>query len=66
MVRIADHLAGQYPFGVQLGDAVDNVRYYNQWDDALKLFTLDGIRDTDVIHVIGNHEADDSGNALSP
>lgn len=62
MVRIADHLAGQYPFGVQLGDAVDNVRYYNQWDDALKLFTLDGIRDTDVIHVIGNHEADDSGN----
>ncbi len=62
MGRIADHLAGQYPFGVQLGDAVDNVRYYNQWDDALKLFTLDGIRDTDVIHVIGNHEADDSGN----
>lgn len=61
MVRIADHLAGQYPFGVQLGDAVDNVRYYNQWDDALKLFTLDGIRDTDVLHVIGNHEADDSG-----
>lgn len=62
MGRIADHLAGQYPFGVQLGDAVDNVRYYNQWDDALKLFTLDGIRDTDVLHVIGNHEADDSGN----
>ncbi len=62
MVRIADHLAGQYSFGVQLGDAVDNVRYYNQWDDALKLFTLDGIRDTDVLHVIGNHEADDSGN----
>ena len=62
MGRIANHLAGQYPFGVQLGDAVDNVRYYNQWDDALKLFTLDGIRDTDVIHVIGNHEADDSGN----
>ena len=61
MIRIADHLAGQYPFGVQLGDAVDNVRYYNQWDDALKLFTLDGIRDTDVLHVIGNHEADDSG-----
>ena len=62
MGRIASHLAGQYSFGVQLGDAVDNVRYYNQWDDALKLFTLDGIRDTDVIHVIGNHEADDSGN----
>ena len=62
MNRIADKLAGQYRFGVQLGDAVDNVRYYNQWNDALQLFTLDGIRDTDVLHVIGNHEADDSGN----
>ena len=62
MNRIADKLAGQYHFGVQLGDAVDNVRYYNQWNDALQLFTLDGIRDTDVLHVIGNHEADDSGN----
>ena len=62
MGRIANHLAGQYPFGVQLGDAVDNVRYYNQWEDALSLFTLDGIRNTDMIHVIGNHEADDGGN----
>ena len=62
MSRIAQHLNGQYHFGVQLGDAVDNVRYYNQWQDALELFTLDGIRDTDMIHVIGNHEADDSGN----
>ena len=62
MGRIASCLAGQYHFGVQLGDAVDNVRYYNQWQDALSLFTLDGIRDTDMIHVIGNHEADDSGN----
>ena len=62
MGRIAQYLNGQYHFGVQLGDAVDNVRYYNQWQDALDLFTLDGIRDTDMIHVIGNHEADDSGN----
>ena len=61
MGRIAGCLAGQYHFGVQLGDAVDNVRYYNQWQDALSLFTLDGIRDTDMIHVVGNHEADDSG-----
>lgn len=62
MGRIAQHLNGQYHFGVQLGDAVDNVRYYNQWQDALDLFALDGVRDTDMIHVIGNHEADDSGN----
>ena len=62
MGRIAGCLGGQYHFGVQLGDAVDNVRYYNQWQDALSLFTLDGVRDTDMIHVVGNHEADDSGN----
>ena len=62
MRRITAQLAGRYHFGVQLGDAVDNVRYYNQWQDALDLFTLDGVRDTDMIHVIGNHEADDSGN----
>ena len=62
MGRIAGCLGGQYHFGVQLGDAVDNVRYYNQWEDALSLFTLDGIRNTDMIHVIGNHEADDGGN----
>ena len=62
MGRIAQHLNGRYHFGVQLGDAVDNVRYYNQWQDALDLFALDGVRDTDMIHVIGNHEADDSGN----
>ena len=62
MGRIATQLAGQYHFGIQLGDAVDNVRYYQQWEDALKLFELDGIHDTDILHVIGNHEADDSGN----
>lgn len=43
MGRIATQLAGQYHFGIQLGDAVDNVRYYQQWEDALKLFELDGI-----------------------
>ena len=62
MGRIAELLNGQYHFGIQLGDAVDNVRYYDQWNDALQLFALEGIRDTDMIHVIGNHEADDSGN----
>ena len=62
MRRIAQYLDGRYHFGVQLGDAVDNVRYYNQWQDALDLFTLEGVRDTDMIHVVGNHEADDDGN----
>ena len=62
MGRIAAKLNGAYDFGIQLGDAVDNVRYYNQWNDALGLFAVDGIRNTDILHVIGNHEADDDGN----
>ena len=62
MRRIAEKLAGQYNFGIQLGDAVDNVRYFNQWNDAIGLFAVDGIRNTDILHVIGNHEADDDGN----
>ena len=61
--RIASHIKdGGYDLGIQLGDAVDNVRYYNQWTDALKLFALDGVADKDMLHVVGNHEADDDGN----
>jgi hypothetical protein len=61
--RIASHIKdGGYDLGIQLGDAVDNVRYYNQWTDALKLFALDGVGDKDMLHVVGNHEADDDGN----
>jgi len=51
-----------YDFGVQLGDAVDNVRYLNQWTEAIDLFTADAIKDVNMLHVIGNHEADDDGN----
>ena len=63
MGRIATHLAsGSYDFGLQTGDAVDNVRYYEQWADALDLFSLDGVHEYDMIHVVGNHEDDDDGN----
>ena len=50
-----------FDFGLQTGDAVDNVRYYNQWEDAPDLFTLDGIAQYDMSHVVGNHETDDDG-----
>ncbi len=60
MERIASIVGNQeYDFGIQLGDAVDNVSVYDQWKDALDLFDVSGIRETDFIHVIGNHEADD-------
>ena len=60
--NIVKNLAGtEFDFGLQTGDAVDNVRYYNQWEDALDLFTLEGVSQYDMIHVVGNHEADDDG-----
>ena len=52
----------QYDLGIQTGDAVDNVRYYDQWEAALGLFGMEGVADTDILHVVGNHEADDDGN----
>ncbi|MGM9912823.1 leucine-rich repeat protein [Floccifex sp.] len=59
--RIANYLdEGNYDFGIQTGDAVDNVRFYNQWEDAINLFEL--VPDYDMIHVIGNHEDDDDNN----
>ena len=56
--RIAEHLKSEeFDFGIQTGDAVDNVRFYNQWEDTIDLFNL--IPEYDVIHVVGNHEDDD-------
>lgn len=46
----------EYDFGVQLGDAIDNPDKYNEWQGSLGVFS-DGIfAETDIVHVIGNHE----------
>lgn len=46
-----------YDFGIQTGDFVDNVRSYEQWISAITSFqTSDVIANTDILHVIGNHE----------
>ena len=44
-----------YDFGVQTGDFVDNAGTYQQWADVLSSFSS-GFGDTDMIHVMGNHE----------
>ena len=62
MSLVADHiLNGPFDFGIQLGDAIDNVRQYDRWEEVLDLFNIDRLN-TNILHVIGNHEADDDGN----
>ncbi|MGN1445513.1 MAG: fibronectin type III domain-containing protein, partial [Eubacteriales bacterium] len=54
-----------YDFGVQLGDAVDNVAKYNEWQGALNIFSSGIYAATDMIHVIGNHETFGDETALA-
>ena len=45
-----------YHFGVQLGDGIDNPDKYDEWQLALGVFSSGVFAQTDMIHVIGNHE----------
>ncbi len=55
--------SGNYAFGVQLGDAVDDVNAYNEWQTTLGVFSQGIYADTDILHVIGNHETFGDSNA---
>ncbi len=56
--QIAANLAsdGNYSFGIQTGDSVDNAATYSHWTDVLQLFGGNYIGGVDMIHVLGNHE----------
>ncbi len=54
-----------YTFGIQTGDAIETSSIYSLWTDVLGVFTLDGIQDTDMIHVYGNHELIGDSTGLS-
>lgn len=45
-----------YAFGIQTGDAVEVGSMYPDWADILDVFANDNIVDTDMLHVLGNHE----------
>jgi len=45
-----------FDFGIQTGDAVDNAASYGDWMDIVQLFGVGSLADTDVVHVLGNHE----------
>ncbi len=47
---------GNYDFGIQTGDAVDDATAYSHWNDIVNLFGVERFGSTDMIHVLGNHE----------
>ncbi|MGM9616329.1 phosphodiester glycosidase family protein, partial [Butyricicoccus sp.] len=55
--------AKDYTFGIQTGDAVDDATSYSDWTDITSLFGTAKLGDTDMIHVLGNHEYAGDANA---
>lgn len=47
---------GNYDFGIQTGDTVDDPTSYQGWVDATDFIGADRLGGVDVIHVLGNHE----------
>lgn len=45
-----------YEFAIQTGDAVDDATSYTDWMGIAELFGAGSLGQTDVIHVLGNHE----------
>lgn len=45
-----------FDFGIQTGDAVDDATSYEDWADIASLFGAKSLADTDMVHVMGNHE----------
>ena len=45
-----------FDFGIQTGDAVDDATSYTYWMGIVNLIGADALDDTDMIHVLGNHE----------
>ncbi len=47
---------GDYDFGIQTGDAVDNATTYADWREIMDLFNQDNFGDANLTMVLGNHE----------
>ena len=54
---------GQYDFGIQTGDAVDKPTSYRETAETIDLLCAGNLGDTDVIHVLGNHEFEGDAHA---
>ena len=51
------NLADNYTFGIHVGDAVESANKFDDWDTYFKHFNTGAFGSTDVIHIMGNHEA---------
>lgn len=47
---------GGYDFGIQTGDAIDNVTNYSEVEGIVDLLGKEMLNDMDMIRVLGNHE----------
>ena len=54
-----------YDFAIQTGDAVDDATSYTDWMGIVGLFGAESLGQTDVIHVLGNHEFAGDAAAMS-
>lgn len=55
--KISQQLSkGNYSFGIQTGDSVDDASVYNDWVDVLEMFGGSYLSGVDMVHVLGNHE----------
>lgn len=46
----------EYAFGIQTGDAIDNVTEFNNWREYLTVLNAKNLAGIDVMHTLGNHE----------
>jgi len=49
-------LNGDYTFGIHLGDAVESSNKFADWEAYFRNFNTGIFDETDIIHVMGNHE----------
>lgn len=55
--KISEQLSkGNYSFGIQTGDSVDDASVYGDWVDVLEMFGGSYLSKVDMVHVLGNHE----------
>ncbi len=55
----------KFDFGLQTGDAVDNAGSYAYWNGIGNVFSNGLLGETDIIHVLGNHEYTGDANAIN-
>lgn len=46
----------KYAFGIQTGDAIDNVTKFSDWREYLTTLNAEKLASIDVMHTLGNHE----------